>query len=76
MNMNMNKNKLGIPFFWLLEVNLVLWIFVGGYFIPKDIKPDDFEFEFEFTTYLALVGFLLAAGLQHWAYYNIYKPIK
>ena len=69
----MRKSKGGsVVFFWLLEVNLILWIIVGYQFIPFDSKTSNLNF----SAYFVLAGFLLAAFLQHWAYYNIYKVGK
>lgn len=60
--------------FWLLEVNLLLWLAVVGTFIPPQDLSDDFALNT--TQYVVIAGCVFAAFLQHWAYYKIYKPNK
>jgi len=54
--------------FYTIEVNLVLWIAVAW---------TVWESSAQRSAKLATVGgFIIAALLQHWAYYNLYKRAK
>jgi hypothetical protein len=44
--------------FYTIEVNLLLWI--AAAFVTKG-------------AFVVILGFVLAAVLQHWAYYDLYK---
>jgi hypothetical protein len=51
--------------FFSIEVNLALWLGVVGaaWFFPAE----------DIMKYTATTGCIVAALLQHWAYYNLYK---
>ena len=52
--------------FFSIEVNLILWMVVAGILFgnPSDVTG---------AKTFAIIGFGLAAVVQHWAYYNIRK---
>jgi hypothetical protein len=53
--------------FFSIEVNLVLWITVAGAVWHSSAET------IIIMKYATTVGFVVAALLQHWAYYNLYK---
>ena len=59
--------------FWFSEFNLILWICMFGFFFRDDFITPEFVATAKYTS---IVGFILAALLQHWAYHNIYKPAR
>ena len=62
------ENKLR-GLFWTIEINLVLWIVVlASIILSKGAEPS--------LKYITGVGVILAALLQHWAYYDLYKSRK
>ncbi len=55
--------------FTTIEVNALLWLGVcGAIWSSRSVEPN--------IKYLAAAGMILAALLQHWAYYNIYRTTK
>ena len=62
-----------IALFWAIELNLLLWmavfglLFFGGFDNQETVPA---------IKGAVIAGIILAAFLQHWAYYNIYKPHK
>lgn len=55
--------------FWAIEINLLIWMAASGWIwwtpaVPRHIK------------YIVTAGLIVAALLQHWAYYNLYKRAK
>ncbi len=55
--------------FITIEVNALLWLAVcGAIWSSRSVEPN--------VKYLATAGMILAALLQHWAYYNIYRSTK
>lgn len=60
--------------FWVAEANLILWLMVVGSVIG--IKQADDADMLMHHKYFCYAGVFLAALLQHWAYYKIYKPAK
>jgi len=70
-----SSNKYSTSVFWLLEINLLLWLVILGYFIKPQQVVDN-TFSFNTTIYIVIAGCVLSAYLQHWAYYKIYKPNK
>jgi hypothetical protein len=59
-------NKKIIKLFWTIEINLLLWIGMTGAIFSESSNN---------KTY-AVIGLAVAAILQHWAYYDIYKESK
>jgi formate/nitrite transporter FocA (FNT family) len=55
-------------FFYAIEVNLLFWIAVV--ILVWRSGADSL------TKMLTIVGFFVAAGIQHVAYYNLYKQTK
>lgn len=66
----MKKNSTAL--FWAIEINLVCWLGIFGFIMHGDFSKADI------TTlkYFSITGGIIAAILQHWAYYKIYKPAK
>ena len=62
-----------IALFWAIELNLILWLAVGGLFFFGGFDNQE---AVTATKYAVIAGIILAAFLQHWAYYKIYKPHK
>ena len=62
-----------IALFWAIELNLLLWmavfglLFFGGFDNQETVPA---------IKGAVIAGIILAAFLQHWAYYKIYKPHK
>ena len=54
--------------FWAIEINAILWFSVLGLIARTTVELPIKVF--------VVVGLIFAAGLQHWAYYGIYKKIK
>ncbi len=57
----MKKRSSGM--FWAIEINLIFWLLTLGSVISDQMNRS--------TTGVVVVGFLFAAGFQHWAYYNL-----
>lgn len=55
-------------FFYAIEVNLLLWIAVLILVWRSDAGP--------VTKQVTTLGFIIAAVIQHLAYYNLYKKTK
>jgi hypothetical protein len=55
--------------FTAIEVNLLLWLTVCGALWSSASVEDHVK-------YFATAGMIVAAGLQHWAYYNLYRKAK
>lgn len=55
--------------FTTIEINLFIWLIVCGA-IWKSPSVDDH------IKHLTATGMIIAALLQHWAYYNLYRRIK
>ena len=60
--------------FWVAEINLVLWLMAAGSVIG--ITASSADAMLQHHKYFCFAGVALAALLQHWAYYHIYKPAK
>jgi hypothetical protein len=67
----MKKHKSWL--FGFSEINLILWLCMFGFFMRADFTSPE---NVKMAKYFSLVGFILAALLQHWAYYNVYKPAR
>ncbi|UCD27869.1 MAG: hypothetical protein JSV03_12295 [Planctomycetota bacterium] len=51
--------------YWTIEINLILWlVMIGSVFADQDLK---------LIKPVAIIGFVLSALLQHWAYYHLRK---
>lgn len=55
--------------FFAIELNLVMWVVVLGILFSKVPHVDAAKM-------IAFIGFCLAALIQHWAYYNIWKKAR
>lgn len=53
--------------FWVIEINLVLWLVV----LVLAIRSAEVPLSLKYTVG---AGCVLSALLQHWAYYNLRKP--
>ena len=67
----MKKSSTGL--FWFSEINLILWLCMFGFFFRSDFTSPE---SIATAKYTSIVGFILAALLQHWAYHHIYKPAR
>jgi hypothetical protein len=65
---NLNQGQMRRLFF-AIEINLILWLVIWG---GTRSLPEAGEY----TKYAFFIGILLAAVLQHWGYYYLYKPIR
>lgn len=70
--------KKSLTLYWALVLNLLLWfgtigIIAGAGISLYDLNSSDMIAIVKFTS---IAGCILAAFLQHWAYYKIYKPSK
>jgi len=55
--------------FMTIEINALIWLAVcGAIWSSRSAEPN--------VKYLATAGMIIAALLQHWAYYNIYRATK
>jgi len=75
--MNLNPKHMR-RLFAAIEVNFVLWGAAAGHRWYHAISKD-FSFvdeEEKLMIWIVSLGFFLSALLQHWCYYNIYKPAK
>ncbi len=61
-----SSNKYSTSVFWLLEINLLLWLVIGGYFIkPQQVVDNTFSFNTTIYSYCGLcsLGILAALGV-------------
>ena len=70
--------KKSATLYWALVLNLFLWlgtakIIVGSGRSLYDLNSSDTITVVKFTS---IAGCIVAAFLQHWAYYKIYKPSR
>ena len=65
--------KQSATLFWVTEINLLLWLGLLGIILSDGLSNPD---EIKIAKGIIIVGFILAALLQHWAYHKIYKPIR
>ena len=54
--------------FSVIEINLFLWLVVAGTVWQSSAENS--------VKYLTAVGFVVAAVLQHWAYYKLYRKAR
>ncbi len=54
--------------FYTIEINLLLWLCVGGVVWQSSAEL--------FVKQVTIAGLAVAAVLQHWAYYNLYRKAK
>ena len=62
-----NLNKLR-NLYTVVEINLFLWLIVAGAVWKSSAES--------YAKYAVVAGLIIAALLQHFAYYNIYKKIR
>lgn len=55
--------------FLAIEINLILWLMVVGQLVGSPSVAGQVKTA-------AMIGFVVAAVVQHWAYYNIRKKPK
>jgi len=65
---NLTKKQLR-GLFTTIEINLLLWLVVCGAIWESTAIENH-------TKHIAAAAFVLAAILQHWAYYNLYRRAK
>jgi hypothetical protein len=54
--------------FYAIEINLLIWLAVTGAVVMSSADP--------IVKQMTGAGAIIAAVIQHWAYYNIYKKLK
>lgn len=54
--------------YWTIEINLICWVATLGALISGTERG--------MAVGMALAGFVLAAALQHWAYYHLRKVVR
>lgn len=63
--------------FFAIEFNLLLWMMAWGNANVNRMNEAGFWGESKIDVGILTIGFVIAAIVQHWAYYSIYKaPIK
>jgi len=55
--------------FATIEINLLIWLAVCGAIWRSPSADDHIKF-------VAVGGMIIAAVMQHWAYYNLYRRTK
>lgn len=62
----MKKGSRGV--FWATGINLIFWLATIGSVMTEPTTRS--------TQGVVVVGFLFAAGFQHWAYYNLKRKTQ
>ena len=68
--------KRSAKLFWVCEINLVLWLSSLGFVIMTHLDGTGNPELNQAALFPSIAGCVLAAFLQHWAYHEIYKPLK
>jgi len=68
--------KRSMKIFWLCELNLILWMSSLGFVLMFHLDGTGNTELIKAAWLPSIAGSILAALTQHWAYHNIYKPIK
>jgi len=62
-----------------IEINLILWLVVFGGYWPNSLRPESTtevsQISGNIVKFGILIGFLFAAIVQHWAFYNVRKEL-
>ncbi len=62
--------------FWICEINLLLWMSSLGVVIMNHFGETWKPGLAQAALFPNIAGCIVAALLQHWAYYKVYKPIR